>query len=93
MPFLQASQRPHDVMQEMSTRAPRAKPDTAAPTSSTTPTPSWPRTRPSTTAGTSPARMWRSVPQMVVATIFTIASVGFWSVGFARSSNALFPGP
>jgi len=35
------------------------------------PTPSWPRIRPSVTAGTSPLRMCRSVPQIVVVSTRT----------------------
>ena len=48
----------------------------AEPTSTTVPTPSCPRIRPSVTAGTSPLRMCRSVPQIVVVSIRTIASPG-----------------
>ena len=50
--------------------------DTAGPTSSTSPTPSWPRIRPSVTVGTCPFMMWRSLPQIVVRAILTTASEG-----------------
>jgi hypothetical protein len=80
-------------MQEMMTRSPTSKVATAEPVSTTVPTPSWPRIRPSVTAGTSPLRMCRSVPQMVVVSIRTIASVGCWTVGSGTSSHALRPGP
>jgi hypothetical protein len=49
------------------TRSPGTSPLTPAPTSTTVPTASWPRIRPGCTAGTSPPRMCRSVPQMVSA--------------------------
>src|SRR3954447_14903278 len=49
--------------------------------------------RPSVTAGTSPFRMCRSVPQIVTASTRTMASVSACSVGFGTSSHALFPGP
>ena len=45
------------------------------------------------TAGTSPLRMCRSVPQIVVASTRTIASVSSTIVGFGTSSQALLPGP
>ena len=63
-------------MQEMITRSPTASLVTAAPISVIVPTPSWPRIRPSVTAGTSPLRMCRSVPQIVVVSTRTITSVG-----------------
>ena len=44
-------------------------------------------------AGTSPLRMCRSVPQIVVLTILTMASVGAAIFGFGRSLTAFFPGP
>jgi hypothetical protein len=37
--------------------------------------------------------MWRSVPQIVDESIFTIASVGAWIVGSGASSQDLSPGP
>src|SRR5437868_14981338 len=37
--------------------------------------------------------MWRSVPQIVEASIFTMASVGAWIVGSGTSSQARCPGP
>jgi len=80
-------------MQEISTRSPGLKVLTPAPTASMTPTPSWPSTVPGTQVGTSPLRMCRSVPQMVVFVILTTASVGAWMVGLARSSSAFLPGP
>jgi len=43
--------------------------------------------------GTSPLRMCRSVPQIVVLVILTIASVGAVMSGFARSSNTFLRGP
>ncbi len=63
-------------MQEISTRSPAWKAVTPAPTDSTTPTPSWPRIRPGAQVGTSPLRICRSVPQMVVLVTLTMASPG-----------------
>jgi hypothetical protein len=57
------------------------------------PTPSWPRILPLATAGTSPLRMWRSVPQMVVVSTLTITSLGFWIVGSGTSVQDFSPGP
>lgn len=71
----------------ISTRSPTLKLVTPAPTASITPTPSWPRMVPSLQVATSPLRMCRSVPQIVVLMIFTSASVGAWSAGLARSSR------
>ena len=66
---------PHAEMHETSTRSPGLTFFTPAPTATTVPTASWPRIRPSVTAGTSPLRMCRSVPQIVTASTRTIASV------------------
>ena len=80
-------------MQEMITRSPTACVVTADPSSTIVPTPSCPRMRPSVTAGTSPFRMCRSVPQIVVVSTRTTASVGCWIVGSGTSSQAFLPGP
>ena len=80
-------------MHEIRTLSPVRTPETAAPTSSTMPTPSWPRIRPSVTEGTSPFRMWRSVPQMVDVVIRTTASVASRISGRGFFSQARFPGP
>ena len=80
-------------MQEISTRSPGLKVVTPAPTASTTPTPSWPRIVPGLQVATSPLRMCRSVPQIVVLVIRTIASVGTWMAGLGRSSSFFWPGP
>ncbi len=88
MPFLQNEHFPHDLMHETITRSPTARVVTASPTSVMVPTASWPRIRPGATAGTSPLRMCRSVPQMVVVSTRTITSVGCWMVGSGTSSQA-----
>ena len=59
----------HVVTQETITRSPTFTSVHSGPTPVTTPTPSCPRIRPSVTAGTSPLRMCRSVPQIVVVSI------------------------
>jgi len=84
---------PQEVMQEIRTCAPTLKLDTLAPTSSMIPTPSCPSIRPAVTVGTSPFRMWRSVPQIVEVVIRTMASPASWMVGRGMSSQARWPGP
>jgi hypothetical protein len=74
-------------MHETMTRSPTLAVVHSGPTCVTTPTPSWPRIRPSVTAGTSLLRMCRSVPQIVVS-IRTMASVGSLIVGSGTSSHA-----
>ncbi len=93
MPLRHGSQRPQALMHEMSTWSPGLKVLTAAPTESTMPTPSWPRMVPGLHVATSPLRMWRSVPQIVVRVMRTMASPGPASCGFGRSSTFLRPGP
>src|ERR1700722_9777803 len=48
--------------------------------------------RPGAQVGTSPLRICRSVPQMVVLSILTTASVGEVMSGVGRSSSAILPG-
>ena len=80
-------------MHETRTRSPAASVVTAAPTSVTVPTASWPRIVPGFTSGTSPLRMCRSVPQIVDESIRTIASVGSMMTGSGTSSQLRWPGP
>src|SRR6266568_1704339 len=89
----QYSHRPHFVMAGTSTRSPTLNPLTASPTAVTVPTASWPRMRPSVTAGTSPCRMCRSVPQIVVVSTLTTTSVGSLMLASGTSSHAFWPGP
>ncbi len=93
MPLRHGSQRPHELMHEISTWSPGLKVVTAAPTASITPTPSWPRMVPGLQVATSPLRMCRSVPQIVVRVMRTMASPGDATTGLARSSTLLRPGP
>lgn len=93
MPSRQYSHSPQRVMHETITRSPALTRVHSGPTRVTVPTPSWPRMRPGVTAGTSPLRMCRSVPQMVVVSILTIASVGSWISGPVTSSQDYCPGP
>src|SRR6476469_3934603 len=60
-------------MAPTSTRCPTSYPVTPGPSSSMTPTGSWPMIRPGRT-GYSPLRMWMSVPQIVVVVTRTTAS-------------------
>src|SRR5690349_13196248 len=80
-------------MHETRTRSPGATVVTASPTSTTMPTASWPRIVPGVTSGTSPFRMWRSVPQIVADPMRTIASVGSRMTGSGTDSQPRFPGP
>jgi hypothetical protein len=80
-------------MQEIITRSPFLNCETLFPTSSITPMPSCPRILPGTQVGTSPFRMCRSVPQIVVFTILTTASLGCSSLGLGRSSTEIDLGP
>ena len=80
-------------MQEMIARSPTSRLLTAEPTSTTVPTPSCPSTRPSVTAGTSPLRMCRSVPQIVVVSTFMITSVALRMAGSGTVSHSFCPGP
>src|SRR5689334_9820732 len=89
----QYSHRPHLVMAGTSTRSPTLNPLTASPIAVTVPTASWPRMRPSVTAGTSPCRMCRSVPQIVVVSTLTTTSVGSLMAASGTSSHAFWPGP
>src|SRR3954454_13491372 len=93
IPSLHGPQRPHEVIAGTSTRSPFFSEDTAAPVSTTVPTASCPRMRPSVTAGTSPLRMCRSVPQIVVVSTLTITSVGSWMPGSSTVSQDRSPGP
>ena len=87
IPRLHGAQRPQEVIAGTSTRSPFFRLLTAAPVSTTVPTASWPRTRPSVTAGTSPLRMCRSVPQIVVVSTLTMTSVGSLMPGSAVDSH------
>jgi len=80
-------------MQEIRTRSPVVKVVTAGPVSTMVPTASWPRMVPGATSGTSPFRMWRSVPQMVAESIRTMASVGDWMTGSETVSQLSSAGP
>ena len=94
MPRWQYSQRPHLVIAGHQHPVADARSRfTASPTAVTVPTASWPRIRPSVTAATSPCRMCRSVPQIVVVSTRTTTSVGSWIVASGTSSQALLPGP
>src|SRR3954470_23619387 len=83
----------HLLTHEMMTRSPTLTLVHSGPTSVTTPTPSCPRIRPGSTAGTSPLRMCRSVPQIVVVSALTITSVGSWMHGSPTLSQDRCPGP
>src|ERR1700749_3555222 len=67
-------------------------PSTASPTATTSPTFSWPKTRPSSKS-VRPSYMCRSEPQMLVAVIRTSASVGFSILASGTSSTLTLRGP
>ena len=93
LPLRQYVHTPHELMHEMITRSPDDEVADRVPTSTTVPTPSCPRILPSVTAGTSPLRMCRSVPQIVVVSTRTTASVASISVGSGTSSQLFLSGP
>src|SRR4051812_18877340 len=80
-------------MHDTSTRSPGSSVVTPLPISTMVPTASWPRIVPGFTVGTSPLRMWRSVPQIVDESIRTMTSVGSSSTGSGTSSQPRWPGP
>src|SRR3954452_10269065 len=80
-------------MQETRTRSPGSRVVTAAPISTTVPTASWPSTVPGSTSGTSPFRMWRSVPQIVDESTRTTTSPGSRTAGSGTVSQTRRPGP
>src|ERR1700754_4958403 len=84
---------PQLVMAGTRTRSPTRRSVIADPTSVIVPTASWPRTRPLVTAGKSPLRMCRSVPQMVVVSTRTTTSVGSTNCGSGTSVHDIEPGP
>ncbi len=93
LPLRQYVQTPQALMQAMMTRSPTSTLRTDEPTSTTVPTPSWPSTLPSVTVGTSPLMMCRSVPQIVVVSTRTSASVVSTSFGSGTSTQLFVPGP
>ena len=80
-------------MHDTRTRSPTASVVTAEPISTIVPTASCPRIVPAFTSGTSPLRMWRSVPQIVEESMRTIASVGSCSVGIRDGVPAALARP
>ena len=86
-------QAPHALTHDTRMRSPTLSLLTAPPTSAIVPTASCPRMRLSTIAGTSPLRMCRSVPQIVVVSTCTMASVSAASTGRGTSSHVFLPGP
>ena len=73
------------------TKSPGRKSRTSRPTSSTTPTHSWPIVAPGVMS-LSPRYGHRSDPQMLPATTFTMASVGADSTGSGTSLSRMSPG-
>ena len=91
-PWRQKKHSPQKVSTFTVTRSPGRTLCTAGPTSSTTPTISWPTVMPGTARGTEPCLMCRSLVQMLARVTFTMASRSFCStgLGFCRSSNFPF---
>src|SRR5664280_549415 len=93
-PARQCRQRPHTTWPSPLTRSPGAKPVTLEPTSTTSPTNSWPTTRGGRmffAAQGSHASMWRSVPQIPVRwTRIRTSLIPTAGSGQSRSSR---PGP
>ena len=78
---------PHEMLNGMTTRSPRAMWLTSGPTSSTMPIGSWPSTSPSCMYGPSTSYRCRSEPQMPLDVIRTIASVDSLSCGSGTHSS------
>ena len=89
----QYSHLPQAVMHEISTWSPALKAVTAAPTAVDDADALVAEDAAGRQVGTSPLRMCRSVPQMVVLVILTMASVAAVISGLGRSSKAFLPGP
>ena len=75
------------------TRSPGANPRTASPTSVTMPTASWPRIVPLSIPAMVPRTRCRSVPQIALRVILTIASCGSMISGWGTSSRRMSPMP
>jgi hypothetical protein len=91
IPFLQYSQVAHEQIHEIRTCSPFLNPLTELPISSIMPTPSCPNIVPGVQVATSPLLICRSVPQIVDFVSLMIASVGWLSLGFGRSSSLISP--
>ena len=92
-PRRQKKHSPQKVSQFTATRSPGEKDLTPAPTSSTTPTNSWPSTVSGVARGTAPRMICRSLVQMVERVTRTMASAGPISRGRGRSRSAMLPRP
>ena len=79
-------QAPQAEIRDTSTRSPAETVLTPVPTSSTVPTASWPRIRPTVTSGVSPFEC-KSDPQIVVTQSLTMASVSSRRDGCGTSST------
>jgi hypothetical protein len=84
---------PQAIVDGITTRSPGFRLRTYAPTSSTTPTPSWPRIVPGSIPGTVPRTKCRSVPQIALAVSRTTASWGSSMAGSGTSSSPMSPTP
>ncbi|PFX10356.1 hypothetical protein CJ468_00022 [Nocardia farcinica] len=89
-PRRQVGQLPHHGAAGPTTRSPIRTCDTAPPISTTSPTYSWPRQKPHG-VGMCPFLRWRSLPQIVVARIRRITSVGARNSGSGTSVTATVP--
>ncbi len=93
VPWRQNMQAPQPIVDGMTTRSPLRRLRTPLPTSSTTPTPSWPKIVPGTMPANVPRTMCRSVPQIALDVSRTIASVGSSSLGSGTVSSRMSPMP
>src|SRR5438034_132501 len=91
-PLRQSRQCPQDVKKLETTRSPGLKRLTSLPTSSTTPTNSWPRTAP-TFIGVWPWRMCRSEPQTAPIVTLTRTSRDPLTDGLGTSMTLTSPSP
>ena len=86
-PWRQKKHSPQKVSTFTVTRSPGFTVETALPTSSTTPTISWPTVTPGTARGTEPCLMCRSLVQMLLRVTRTMASRSWTRTGRGFSSS------
>ena len=91
-PFLQKKHSPQKVSTLTVTRSPALTLRTSEPTSSTTPTISWPTVMPGTARGTLPCLICRSLVQILPSVMRTMASRGLCNSGFGLSISSNLPG-
>ena len=88
-PFLQKKHSPQEIVNGTTTLSPTLSFLLSAPTSTTSPIVSWPRTSPFSIDGITPSNRWRSEPQMAQAVTLMMASRPSWIVGSGTVSQRM----